>query len=82
MPIVAEDLAELEALMQRYRDRPMDFADAILAHIARKESLATIFTVDYSAFETYVSKGSDAFSSFRNAAEQAPSRQTLLPQFL
>lgn len=47
------DLSELEALMERYRDRPMDFADATLVHLARRESLATVFTIDHDDFETY-----------------------------
>jgi hypothetical protein len=39
--------------MRRYHDRPMDFADATLVHIAERESLSTIFTVDHNDFETY-----------------------------
>ena len=48
-----DDLVSLQALMVRYRDRPMDFADATLVHLARRESLKTIFTVDNDDFETY-----------------------------
>jgi predicted nucleic acid-binding protein len=47
------DLPALEALMARYRDRPMDFADATLVHLAARESLTTILTVDNDDFETY-----------------------------
>jgi predicted nucleic acid-binding protein len=47
------DLPELEILMRRYRDRPMDFADATLVHLAERESLSTVFTVDHNDFETY-----------------------------
>jgi hypothetical protein len=47
------DLPDLEALMQRYHDRPMDLADATLVHLARRESLSTVFTVDHDDFETY-----------------------------
>ena len=47
------DLAELDALMARYHDRPMDFADATLVHLARRESLTTILTIDHDDFETY-----------------------------
>jgi predicted nucleic acid-binding protein len=31
----------------------MDFADATLVHLAKRESLNTIFTVDFDDFETY-----------------------------
>lgn len=47
------DLPSLNALMVRYRDRPMDFADATLVHLAERESLTSVFTVDHDDFETY-----------------------------
>ena len=47
------ELPLLHGLMSRYWDRPMDFADATLVHLARRESLSTIFTVDHADFETY-----------------------------
>jgi len=52
-PLADRDLPDLMALMRRYHDRPMDFADATLVHIAERESLSTIFTVDHDDFETY-----------------------------
>jgi predicted nucleic acid-binding protein len=61
LPIADEDLPELEALMLQYRDRPMDFADATLVHLARRESLATIFTIDHDDFETYRIEGRRRF---------------------
>lgn len=39
--------------MERYRDRPMDFADATLVHLAERESLTIVFTIDHDDFETY-----------------------------
>lgn len=47
------ELPQIHALMTRYWDRPMDFADATLVHLAKRESLSTVFTVDYADFETY-----------------------------
>jgi len=47
------DVPELARLMHQYRDRPMDFADATLVHLAQRESLTTIFTVDVADFQTY-----------------------------
>lgn len=55
------DLPALEDLMEKYRDRPMDFADATLVHLARRESLVTIFTVDHDDFETYRISGRRRF---------------------
>lgn len=56
-----EDLPEVQALMERYHDRPMDFADATLVHLARREGLTTIFTVDNDDFETYRIEGKRRF---------------------
>lgn len=53
LPIADEDLPTLDALMRKYHDRPMDFADATLVQLAQRESLTTIFTVDHDDFETY-----------------------------
>ena len=52
-PINDADLPALDVLMNQYRDRPMDFADATLVHIAERESLSLILTVDQDDFETY-----------------------------
>jgi hypothetical protein len=52
-PIDDADLSALEDLMRKYADRPMDFADATLVHLARRESLTTVFTIDHDNFETY-----------------------------
>jgi predicted nucleic acid-binding protein len=53
VPISDRDLPDIEALMRKYRDRPMDFADATLVHLAQRESLSTVFTIDHDDFETY-----------------------------
>jgi predicted nucleic acid-binding protein len=39
--------------MARYADRPMDFADATLVHVAGREGLRSILTIDHDDFETY-----------------------------
>jgi uncharacterized protein len=54
-------LPQIHALMSRYWDRPMDFADATLVHLARRESLSTVFTVDHADFETYRIEGRRRF---------------------
>ena len=53
LPISDGDLPDIEALMRKYHDRPMDFADATLVHLAQRESLSTVFTIDHDDFETY-----------------------------
>jgi predicted nucleic acid-binding protein len=39
--------------MSRYWNRPMDFADATLVHLAKRENISTVFTVDHADFSTY-----------------------------
>ncbi|MGB7849024.1 MAG: PIN domain-containing protein [Candidatus Acidiferrum sp.] len=59
--IDTSELPNIHTLMLRYRDRPMDFADATLVHLAARESLSVIFTVDRSDFETYRIAGKHRF---------------------
>jgi predicted nucleic acid-binding protein len=56
------DLPALHALMAQYKDRPMDFADATLVHLAARESLSVILTVDHDDFETYRIAGRKRFT--------------------
>ena len=53
LPITDADVPDLERLMQQYADRPMDLADATLVHLARRESLTTVFSIGCDDFETY-----------------------------
>jgi predicted nucleic acid-binding protein len=52
-PMNHSDLPQLNALMAQYSDRPMDFADATLVHLASRERISTILTIDHDDFETY-----------------------------
>lgn len=40
------DVPRIKQLMEKYRDRPMDFADAALVCVAEREQLNTILTFD------------------------------------
>jgi hypothetical protein len=55
------ELPHIHALMLRYSDRPMDFADATLVYLAKRESVSTVFTVDHADFETYRIEGRRRF---------------------
>ena len=57
-----QELPELQALMARYADRPMDFADATLVHLAARERLSVILTIDHDDFETYRLPGRKRFT--------------------
>jgi hypothetical protein len=55
-----KDWADIERLMLKYADRPMDFADATLVGLAEREGLTTILTVDRD-FEVYRIGGRKTF---------------------
>jgi|SRR5450432_1757045 len=61
-PVNDSDLLELNALMVQYADRPMDFADATLVHLAGRERLSVVLTVDHDDFETYRLPGRKKFT--------------------
>ncbi|MEO0645658.1 MAG: PIN domain-containing protein [Cyanobacteria bacterium J06650_10] len=64
LPVTDADSSNIERLMKQYADRPMDFADATLVHLAERESLSVICTIDHNDFETYRIKGRRKFSIF------------------
>jgi predicted nucleic acid-binding protein len=55
------ELRHMNVLMSRYWDRPMDFADATLVYLAKRESLSVILTVDQADFSTYRIEGKRRF---------------------
>lgn len=48
-----EDCPRVRELMWKYRDLPMDLADAALVRVAERESLRRVFTIDRQDFEIY-----------------------------
>ena len=61
LPISDADMPTLHALMRKYADRPMDFADATLVQLAQREALLSILTIDFDDFETYRIDGRKRF---------------------
>ena len=61
LPLGAADIPRMRELMWKYRDRPMDLADAALVRVAEREGIATIFTVDRSDFTVYRRDGRGRF---------------------
>jgi predicted nucleic acid-binding protein len=53
LPLTMTDVARMRQLMQKYRDLPMDLADAALVTLAERERVTRIFTLDRRDFETY-----------------------------
>ena len=52
LDLAASDMPRMKALMQKYRDLPMDFADAALVCAAERERITRILTLD-SHFSVY-----------------------------
>ena len=67
LAIEDSELPEVNALMSRYSNRSMDFADATLVYLARRERLATVFTVDHAGFTTYRIEGRKRFRIYPSA---------------
>ena len=61
-PIAHEELVKVQKLMEDYSDCPMDFADATLVHLAGREGLSLILTIDHDDFETYRLSGRKKFT--------------------
>lgn len=53
LPMDASDAARLRALIAKYRDLPMDLADASVVRLCEREAIGTIFTLDRRDFSVY-----------------------------
>lgn len=53
LPMSREDIPRVRALMEKYRDLPMDLADAVLVRAAERERVRTVFTIDRRDFSVY-----------------------------
>lgn len=53
LALEARDLSRMRDLMRKYRDLPMDLADAALVAMGEREKIRRIFTLDRRDFEVY-----------------------------
>lgn len=53
VPLDEADVPRLRVLMHKYRDLPMELADASLVRVAEREGLDTVFTLDRRDFAVY-----------------------------
>lgn len=51
--LAGEDCPRMRELMWKYRDLPMDLADAALVRVAERENVRRIFTIDRKDFQVY-----------------------------
>lgn len=62
LPLDAADVPRMRELMRKYRDLPMDLADAALVRAAERERIASVFTIDRRDFEVYRPRGIRRFT--------------------
>ena len=53
LPLGVADIPRIRELMRKYRDLPMDLADAALVRVAERERLRRVFTIDRRDFQIY-----------------------------
>ena len=61
VPQSPTSLSRAMALMEKYKDVPMDFADATLVVLAEETGIQEIFTLDIKDFHTYRIRGRKTF---------------------
>lgn len=53
LPLDRDDAPRMKELMRKYRDLPMDLADAALVRVAERERIHSVFTLDRRDFTVY-----------------------------
>lgn len=53
IPIDTTDVPRMRQLMHKYKDLPMDLADAALVRVAEREVIRRVFTIDRRDFTLY-----------------------------
>jgi hypothetical protein len=62
LPLDPGDVPRMRELMRKYRDLPMDLADAALVRAAERERISRVFTIDRRDFEVYRPRGIRRFT--------------------
>lgn len=74
-PLGDDDVPRLRELMAKYRDLPMDLADAALVHVAERDGYRRVFTIDRRDFETYRVAGRERLTLIPGVARPARARR-------
>ena len=53
VPLELADVPRMRELIRKYRDLPMDLADAALVCVAEREKIRQVFTIDRRDFQIY-----------------------------
>lgn len=61
LPLPGNEAEQISRLMDRYASLRPQFADVVLVHLAHRENIDTIFTLDRRDFSIYRAKGNRLF---------------------
>jgi len=53
LPLRSPDVVGINAILEQYEDQSFQLADAALMHLAQRENVSTIFTLDRKDFSVY-----------------------------
>ena len=53
LPLGSDDLPGIQQIFSQYHDQQVDLADAALVHLANREDINTVFTLDRRHFSVY-----------------------------
>jgi predicted nucleic acid-binding protein len=62
LPIERADFAPIDAIIAKYQDLCLDFADAALMHLAERENIEQVFTLDRRDFSVFRTSGGRSLS--------------------
>ena len=57
LPLSPADIPEIGGTLAKYQDQAIDLADACLVHLAEREQITTVFTVDDRHFQLFRTAG-------------------------
>jgi predicted nucleic acid-binding protein len=64
LSLEVEDLHHLRSIFDKYRDQQIDLADAVLLHLADREDIDDVFTVDRRHFSLFRKRDGSALRLF------------------
>lgn len=53
LPLSSDDADAIAQILSKYADQDFDLADAALMHLAERETMLTVFTIDHRHFSLY-----------------------------
>lgn len=64
LPLDKSDIGEIDDLIAKYQDLCLDFADAALTHLAEREGIEQVFTLDRRDFSVFRTSAGRPLSLF------------------